>query len=647
MSLVNQLIAAILVVMLGLASGTLYIVSDSSKRMLTRQLESHALDTATHLGLYLAPYIADRDKATIETTVNAIFDSGFYSQIDVVNANSEILFSKSTDAVVDESVPQWFVNLVEIKPPSMQREVTYGWNKVGRVFVEGHPGYAYQAYWTAAKEMLVLFVLLSLFAALAITLLVRLILRPLRRVEEQALALSEKRYIEQPRIPKTREFRRVVLAMNQMVRQVHQMFEEQSQNIEKLRRSAYQDELTALPNARAAQAQLADRLDQREDFGPCTLLYLRIQKLQELNRQLGPEKTDNFIQLVADHFRQSGENTGHHIIGRLTGADFALVIQRQSPDTLQRLLTDFFSGLDRDYRQLIRSDGTEQAPVCLGIAQGADRIHSSELLSSGRLALESAEQEGRREQHYQTPDVDKADESWSQHVAGAIGNEQIFLQAQRVVGEAGDAVQQEVFARILNRDNAPCSAGEFISVVRELGLMVNLDRAVVKHVLDHLQAQPAGAAIAVNLSNDSVADDSFHDWLLQNIANVPQRGRFCIEINESSVLNNLEGIEMLRDALRDLGCGFGVDNFGVHPSGFGYLYRLQPDYIKIDGSLMRDIDSDAQDRFFVSSLISVAHSLDIQAYAERIERDSQLDQLRQLKIDGSQGYLHGAPAALG
>ncbi|MFC6673582.1 EAL domain-containing protein [Marinobacterium aestuariivivens] len=214
------------------------------------------------------------------------------------------------------------------------------------------------------------------------------------------------------------------------------------------------------------------------------------------------------------------------------------------------------------------------------------------------------------------------------------------------MGADRQALQQEVFARILNRDNAPCSAGDFISVVRELGLMVNMDRAVVNHVLSHLQSHPQPPTIAINLSNDAVRDESFHDWLLERLGSFAQPGRFGIEINESSVLNNLAGIEKLRAALRSLDCLFGVDNFGVHPSGFGYLYRLQPDYIKIDGSLLQDIDSNAQDQFFVSSLISVAHSLDIRAYAERIERDSQRDQLQQLKIDGAQGYLYGAPKAL-
>jgi len=92
MSLLNQLIAAVFAVLIGLVSGTLYIMSDNAKDMLLNQLESHGQDTATHLGLYLAPYIADSDTATIETTVNAIFDSGFYQKIDINDAGGQTLF---------------------------------------------------------------------------------------------------------------------------------------------------------------------------------------------------------------------------------------------------------------------------------------------------------------------------------------------------------------------------------------------------------------------------------------------------------------------------------------------------------------------------------------------------------------------------
>jgi diguanylate cyclase (GGDEF)-like protein len=647
MSLVNQLIAATLAVMLGLAGGTIFIVSDSSKRMLTSQLESHALDTATHLGLYLAPFIASRDSATVETTVNAIFDSGFYQRIDVIDAAGGPIFSKFTAPVIDDTVPSWFVNLVQLTPPAMTREVTYNWAKTGSIFVQGHPGYAYLAYWRVAKETLVLFLSLAALSALAITLLLRIILRPLKGVEEQALALTRKQYIEQPRIPATRELRSVVHAMNLMVRQVHQMFEEQSLNIEELRRQAYQDELTGLPNVRATRAQLRERLDYRRDFGPCALIHLHIANLQALNQKLGSEKTDNFIRLLASQLIHASEDLGDHIKGRLGGADFALLIKLPAPDHLQRTVDGLLAGIDQDYQQLLQAQQRTAAPLCIGIALGTDQTGAPQLQSNARLAAETALQDNGRIHQFQAPgDPQPIDGSWHEHVSGVIAREEIFLQAQPVMDADQQPLHREVFARILNRDQSPCSAGDFISVVRELGLMVDMDRAVVNHALDHLQRRPDTRALAINLSNEAITDDGFRQWLLQRLTPLADRSRLCIELNESSVLNNLEGIESLRNALRELNCRFGVDNFGVHPSGFGYLYKLQPDYIKIDGSLLHDIDSDAQDQFFVSSLISVAHSLDIAAYAERVERESQLSQLQRLKIDATQGYLHGTPQAL-
>jgi diguanylate cyclase (GGDEF)-like protein len=617
--------------------------------MLTNQLESHALDTATHLGLYLAPYIASRDAATVETTINAIFDSGFYQRIDVVTADGDMLFSKSTAPVIGNTVPQWFVDLVPLTPPAMTREVTYNWAKTGTIFVQGHPGYAYQAYWRVAKETLIWFLFLALVSTLAIGLVLRIILRPLKGVEDQAIALTRKQYIEQPRIPKTRELRRVVEAMNQMVRQVHQMFEEQSQNIEELRRQAYRDDLTGLPNPRATRAQLGERLNYRQDFGPCALLYVHIDNLQALNQTLGAEKTDNFIRLLAEQLNAIGTHAGDHVMGRLSGADFALLLKLPAPDQLQRIVNGLLSSIDQDYQQLRQSEAQTKAPVCVGISLGNDQTGAAQLQSNARLAIEKAQQDkdGRRVHQFQAPgDPQPIDESWHEHVSAAIENQQIFLQAQPVISADERQLHQEVFARILNRDNSPCSAGDFISVVRELGLMTDMDRAVVNHALHYLQQSPTDTALAINLSNESVSDAGFRQWLLERLTTLNERARLCVELNESSVLNNLAGIEVLRNALRTLGCHFGVDNFGVHPSGFGYLYTLQPDYIKIDGSLLHDIDSNAQDQFFVSSLVSVAHSLDIAAYAERVERSSQLNQLLRLKIDATQGYLHGAPKAI-
>lgn len=644
MSIVNQLMAAVLAVLIGLVSGTVYLMSDSSKDMLLNQLESHGQDTATHLGLYLAPYMAERDLASIETTINAIFDSGFYQQIRVVDANNQPLFVKSTPPNIGENVPEWFVDLVEITPPEMTREITNQWQKAGSIFVQSRAGYAYEQLWHGAEKTFLWFVVLSLFSMFFISLLMRYILNPLSGVEKQALALSQQKYIEQDNIPGTRELRQVVLAMNMMVRRVRTMFDEQAKNIEEIRRTAYQDDLTGLANQRATFSQLNERIDFRKDFGSGNLIHLRIADLQQLNNELGMEKANNFIRACADQLREVARLTEEPVIGRISISEFVLLSDISNPDQLLKELNKLAANLKDFYRQL--NDTVESETFFVGAVAYAEQYSSKKLLINARLATEKAREENATIYCKGNDNTDDQN-SWHQHVSHKIISGDIFLQAQPVkpVMDSKNVIHHEVYARILNQDNQPCMAGEFISVVKQLNLMAALDKSVLNSAIKQLTKDP-DLTLGVNLSNDSVRDKAFCDWLISAVSSLPKPEQLCIEINETSVLNNLNQVAFFRDQLKQAGIQFGIDNFGINPAGFSYLYTVNPDYLKIDGSLIRELDSRAEDRFFVRSLVTVAHSLDIKAYAEHVERDSQLDHLRQLEVDGSQGWIHGKPEQL-
>ncbi|MGB0467714.1 MAG: bifunctional diguanylate cyclase/phosphodiesterase [Pontibacterium sp.] len=652
MSLVKQLTITVFTATLLLLSGSLYLMSGSSKNMLLNQLESHGQDAATHLGLYLAPAIAGKDKAAIETTVNAIFDSGFYQRIDINDAEGTILFSKTTPPRIDEDIPEWFVNLVHINPPQMTRDVSHQWSKIGTVHVQSRAGYAYTKLWQGIRTTLIWFGMLAFISALAIGSLLFYILRPLKGVEEQAIALSHKKFIEQTKIPGTRELRRVVNAMNQMVRQVRLMFDEQSRHIEDLRRTAYQDNLTGLPNQRAAESQLSERLDYRKDFGNGTLFYLRIANLSQLNKELGMEKASNFIKVVASKLENLSLAADQSVVGRLTGADFMLFVNRRDEDTLQSSLKQLCAEIHANYEALNGSPVIEKHwPVHIGIAHSDDNTGSNQLLSEARLALQDAE---NKDVCFTTCHNDhkavRNRKDWHQHVADAINNRHIFLQSQALVTTVKHnrpkAMQRELLARILDQQGTLCSAGEFIGVIKELGLMVMLDRAVIQLTLEHLASHPDESSLAINLSTDSLQNLDFQNWFEQLLKASSNTGGLHIEMSESAILNNPEQARSFRELLKTHQVEFGVDNFGIHPAGFSYLYSLQPDYIKIDGSLIRQIDQQAEDRFFVSSLISIAHSLSIKAYAEHVERETQLIELSELQIDGTQGWLHGQPKSL-
>ncbi|MDO6563483.1 EAL domain-containing protein [Amphritea sp. 1_MG-2023] len=637
MSIVNQLMAAVLAVLIGLAAGTVYLMSDSSKTMLIHQLESHGQDTATHLGLYLAPYIAARDTAVIETTVNAIFDSGFYQQVRVVDADNALLFMKTTDAHVSNKVPNWFIHLIDITPPEMTREITHQWQKAGTIYVQSRAGYAYEQLWRGTEQTFIWCVVLSLLSLFFISLLMRYILNPLKGVEDQALALSQQKYIEQARIPSTRELKQVVLAMNMMVRRVRTMFNEQAKNIEEIRRTAYQDDLTGLTNQRASLTQLSERIDYRNDFGLGSLIHLQIADLQQLNAELGVEKANNFIRACAIQLQKIARLTETPVLGRISGSEFILLSHITDPDQLTRELNKLTDNLQGEYRQL--SGKPPHQIIFIGAVAYKEQGNSEQLLVSAKLAAEQASTAnttlcckgiGNPEQQ----------SSWHEHVSQKIINGDIFLQFQSVaqLSETPETLHREVYARILNQDNQPCMAGEFISVVKQLNLMTALDISVLHSVTEQLKYSP-DIKFAINLSNDSVKNIDFCERLIGVTTQLPTPNNLSIEINETSVLNNIDQVTLFRDQLKQAGARFGVDNFGINPAGFSYLYTVHPDYIKIDGSLIRELDSSAEDRFFVRSLVTVAHSLDIAVYAEHVERTTQLEALQQLEVDGYQGWL--------
>ncbi|GAA0683893.1 LapD/MoxY N-terminal periplasmic domain-containing protein [Marinobacterium maritimum] len=646
MSLINQLIATVLAVLLGLVLSTLYILSDSSRETLLTQLESHAEDSATHLGLYLAPYMQEHDQATIATAVNAIFDSGFYQEINVTDSDNNILYNKVYDPASSINAPNWFIHLMPITPPEKVRKIAYQWQQVGSIHVRSRAGYAYEKLWQGVRNALIMFVSLSVLSALILSWLMRHLLRPLQGVEHQAMALARREYIEQPTLPRTRELRQVVSAMNLMVRQVQLMFDEQNRNIESLRSTAYRDSLTGLNNRRATLTQLTEHLEYRQDFGPASLIIFHLNDLQSLNHTLGEDATNHLIRNYAQGVQALAQSLGTHVVGRIGGADLALLAQRRSFDDWQLLLDPLLRKTQNQLQQ--QGADTEANIISIGIASCDSNTTAEQLLTQARLAQQEAEQGSdssivlyHAHQHQQG-----WSEQWQRHVASAIHNEQIFLQQQALLDSEDRCIHAEVFARILDQDNTPCQAGDFFGVARDLNLLEKIDRAIVKHALQFLQQNPDSPTLSLNLANQALAEQTFIDWLLHTLEHSGVTDRLSIEINETAILTHMERIKTLRQALGELNIRFGVDNFGTHPNGFSYLYALRPDYLKIDGSLVRQIDHSDEDRFFVSSLISVAHSLEIKAYAEHVERETQRLELEKMKIDGTQGYLHGMPSTL-
>lgn len=203
----------------------------------------------------------------------------------------------------------------------------------------------------------------------------------------------------------------------------------------------------------------------------------------------------------------------------------------------------------------------------------------------------------------------------------------------------------EILLRMLDGTGSPITPGAFMPAALRFGLMQQIDRWVIERVLasyPHIFMQNPDLVLSLNLSAPSIADESLGDFILQMFdRTVAKPQQICFEIAETALSHNLVSARQLIERLQDRGCSFALDDFGSGLASFTTLKDLRMDFVKIDGNLIRDIDSDEIDFAMVESINSMAHLLGIKTIAESVEGESSIEKLKLIGIDYAQGYYLG------
>ena len=648
MTLYRQLIIFTLVLFLVLFTGTWFAKLKSTRTFLIDQLESHAQDTATSLGLSISQHVAEDDMVAVESMINAVFDRGYYRIIRFSDTQGNVLIERVLNVTI-EHVPQWFIRLVPLKTPEATANVMAGWRQAGTIYVKSHPGYAYKTLWEDVVRVTIWFVACGIFVLIAGAFGLHVLLRPLNLVERQADAICKKKYEIQEPLPWTKELRRVVEAMNRMTHKVKDMFEEQAAQAERLREHAYIDSLTGLGNRRYFDSQMTARLDRGDSTTQGIVMLVQIRDLQEINKQRGFQAGDELLKRAAALLKESTEAYVNCVLVRLTGGDFGIYLPDVSPSDAESIAANVASKLS----QLAAENLTLTDNVGHIGASTYDRSTTlRSLLSMADSALRAAQQAGPNRWEVraiteETQEMPLGQQHWKDVLEKALQERRISLDAQPVVrtDDRDDVLHLEVFSRIVEESGNLLSAGIFMPFAERLGLVSFLDRIVLEETM-YLDPNTLGVAnMAVNVSPASLRDDSFRDWVYASLKSLPPDApRILFELSEFGAVQNLDLVKEFSMHVRELGHGFGLDHYGQSFSHLGYLQSLRPDYVKIDRAYTGELkDEESDSRFFVGSLCSVAHSLDIEVMAEGVETEDQWRILKELNLDAIQGYVVARP----
>ena len=643
MSLRKQLFLAICLFLLVAFSGSFFVGLESSREQVLGQLRSHAQDTATALGLSLTTQI--HDPAMIQLMVSAIFDSGYFSSIRIINLeNEQVLVERSAPALARD-IPRWFVSLVNLHPQGGDALITRGWEQVARVEVLSNPQFALARLWDSTLGTLIWLLVCGLLSAVLGSWLLRRQFRPLEAMVRQAEAISKREFLSLPRPPRTPELKRVVLAMNQMVEKLRALFAEEAARSEKLRAQSYQDSLTGLANRRLLDEQLADHLLVGEQSSDGHLLMLRINDLVGLNQRLGGQRTDALISTVGALLTRLTQVPERRtwLAARNRGGEFSLLTPGLGSEDAARLAGEISATLEN-----LRLTG---ASDCMPVAHlGIVAFQPGESARSVLLRLDKAltEAQGHPERPWillshsaSVPDQTQYD--WRTWIDDALteGKLQLYFQPVVQCADTSQVLHHKVLARLLDPRGKAIAAGHFLPWVERLGWSARFDLAMLEATLDYLLVNRW--PLALSLSGSTLRNQEQLRQILDMLDSLPELAPLLtLEIDERQ-LPPPQALQRLSHSLLNTGYRIGLQHFGGSFSQIGNLTQMGLAYLKIDGAYIRSIDVQSDKQLFIEAIFRATNSIDLPLIAESVETQGELATIKGLGVFGVMGRLIGPP----
>lgn len=624
MSLIRQVQTLVATLILFALVGSVVVSTWTARSYLQTQLALKNSDNAQSLALTLTQQGGDR--GLIELAITSQFDIGHYQSIRLLSPEGVELFARRAAPRLAD-VPAWFEQLVPIASIPGRAEVTSGWAAVGHLEVVSQPVFAYADLWRGALTTTAWMLALGIVGGLIAHLAVLRLRRPLDAAVDQAVALSERRYITTDE-PATPELQALTRAMNTMVERVRSQFHEQTTALDGLRRLANEDALTGLSNRSHFLAQLQQQLHD-EGLGGGRLLLLRIKGLAELNRLRGHLATDAMLKLLADRLRLPLGTRVPLACGRLNGTDLAVVHGPTGwQDTVPAEL------MARIAERLLSYEGISVVMAVQPLALG---LPMQEVLASADAALARAE---AREPYsiefgaaHASPAQLSGEQAWRLAMRQALGEGRAMLGEFPVVGRDGQVLHLESPLRLQLVAGGPYEvAAHWLPHALRAGLMPEIDLCALDLALRALSAD--GQPRCVSLSPVSLLTTGFLARLLSRLREIgPTASRLCLEVDALQIARHPYALVELGRQVRPLGVRVGLEHAGERVPDFALAAQAGIDYVKLSPSLVHELADQPARVQFVRGLISTLRGLGLQVGAEGVSRAEDLVLVRELGFD--------------
>ena len=419
---------------------------------------------------------------------------------------------------------------------------------------------------------------------------------------------------------------------------------------DKLRHLARYDLLTGLPNRTLFQEHLSRLVEEplvRDS--PTLVAVIDIRRFRSVNETFGWSAADLLLCEVARRLRTVWPEP--NVLARVSADSFALVLTPMAAQATADLREELESSVNSVFTAPFFLNGAEiRIAVTIGVAASPlDGATADELFRNAEAAQKVAQQDGERILFYSKEMNSEVQDSLllETRLRRALEKDEFELHYQPKRATASGRISG-VEALLRWRDGDYVPPAKFIPILESSGMILQAGAWVMKRALADASQwglpQDRPLRIAVNVSPVQLRQRDFVRRVFQAMETVPELyGRLDLEITESTIMRDLEdNVRKLR-ALREMGVRVAVDDFGTGYSSLGYLAKLPVDVIKLDRSFVTSMVGNAHSMVLVSTIISMAHALELIVTAEGVESEEQAKLLHMLKCDELQGYFISRP----
>ncbi len=489
-----------------------------------------------------------------------------------------------------------------------------------------------------AINTIVLAIALSIIIAFTVSfLLARKIISPIEKLKNALHSISYQKEYHKIEIDSNDEIGELATAFNTMSQDLNTLHTNMEEKIiektKELKQQFIVDALTGLPNREA----LFEDIKTLDAFGLC---ILDISSFKDINDVYGIELGNKVLIELSRKYKSHIFESNLKLY-RISGDEFVLLNPKHLSkadfiDTIEHIIINI------EHEQFYFEE--ENIEINISIHAGIS-CEKDFALEKANIALIKAKKEQSNYSIYKDDallnEVQEKNIKTIARIKDSIKNYGFKAYYQPIVDKNGSIIKYEALVRMEEKDEV-ISPYFFLEFAKKSKYYQYITKTMVFQALERFES--SDKMVSVNICADDLLNEETISFIINQLESFKEPQRVIFELVESEDLHEISGLEEFISTIKKMGCKVAIDDFGTGYSNFSYLLDLEPDYLKIDGSLIKNIDKDKKSYNIVDTIVTFAHNLNITVIAEFIHSDEVLKVCKDLKVDEFQGYLFGEPS---